>query len=141
MIKLLKRIFNIFKYDDMSSGYIWVSLIGIIIRYVALGFLCKTLVGSLGITWGVLISIGAFILNWFIEFPLYKFTYFETGIFYSSGYNAILGSILYLVFYIVNCGILFIVQWFYYSWIYYVSVVAYILLILGTRSIVAIFRD
>ena len=70
MINLLKRIFNIFKYDDMSSGYIWVSLIGIIVRYVALGFLCKTLVGNLGITWGVLISIGAFILNWFIEFPL-----------------------------------------------------------------------
>ena len=141
MIKLLKRIFNIFKYDDMSSGYIWVSLIGIIVRYVALGFLCKTLVANLGITWGVLISIGAFILNLFIEFPLYKFTYFETGIFYSSGYNAILGSILYLVFYIVNCGILFIVQWFYYSWIYYVSVATYIILILGIRGIVAIYRD
>ena len=141
MIKLLKRIFNIFKYDDINSGYIWVSLIGIIIRYVALGFLFKTLVGSLGITWGILISIGSFILNWFIEFPLYKFTYCETGIFYSSGYNGILGSILYLIFYIVNCGILFIVQWFYYSWIYYVSVATYIILILGIRCVVAIFRD
>lgn len=141
MIKLLKRIFNIFKYDDMSSGYIWLSLFGIIIRYIALGFLCKTLVGSLGVTWGLLISIGAFIVNWFIEFPLYKFTYLETGIVYSSGSNPTLGSILYLLFYIINCAVLFIIQWFYYSWIYYVSIISYIVLILTIRGIVALFRD
>lgn len=141
MIDLIKRIFNIFKYDDMDSGYIWISILGIIIRYFALGFLCKTLVGSLGVTWAILISIGAFIVNWFIEFPLYKFTYFETGIFYSSGSNPILGSVLYLIFYLINCGVLFIIQWFYFSWIYYVILISYVILILVIRGIVALFRD
>ncbi len=140
MIKLLKRIFNIFKYDDMSSGYIWISLVGIIVRYVALGFLCKSLISSLGITIGILISVGAFIINWFIEFPLYKFSYLETGIFYESGFNASLGSILYLIIYLLNCGALFIIQWFYNYWIYYACLGGYIVLVLIIRGIVEIFR-
>lgn len=140
MLTLLKRIFNIFRYDDISSGYVWVSLIGIIVRYVALGFLCKSLISSIGITYGVLISVGAFIANWFIEFPLYKFTYLETGIFYESGFNPILGSILYLIIYLLNCAALFIIKWFYINWIYYACIAGYIVLVLIIRGIVAIFR-
>lgn len=141
MFNLIKRIFNVFKYDDISSIYVWISMSGIIIRYVVLGFLCKSLIANLGITYGILISLGAFIVNWFIEFPLYKITYFETGIFYSSGYNPILGSILYLFFYIINCGILFIIKWCYNNWIYYVSLLSYVVIILIIRGIVSLIRD
>lgn len=141
MIKLLKRIFNIFKYDDMSSKYIWISILGIIARYVTLGFLCKSLIVSLGITLGILISIGAFILNWFIEFPLYKFTYIETGIFYKSGSNSVIGSLLYLIVYFINCGLIFIIQWFYNNWIYYRCIAIYIVLVLIIRGIVELIRN
>lgn len=140
-MKILKRIFNIFKYDNMGSKYVWISILGIIARYIALSFLCKTLISSLGISIGIVVSIGAFIVNWFIEYPLYKFTYLETGILYESGSNPVLGSLLYLIIYIINCGTLFIIKWLYLNWIYYALLFGYIVFILIVRGVVYLVRD
>lgn len=139
MIKIIKRFINIFRYDDASSKYIWISLAGLIVRCIALTFLCKTIMKNLGMV-GLIVSIGAFLLNAIIEKPFYKFTYLETGIFYSSGYNAILGSLLYLMFYIINIAVLIMIIWFYNSWIYYVVVVAYVVICLVVRGIVYSIR-
>ncbi len=142
MFKIIKRIFNIFRYGSgMKPLHVCTAIIGVIARGIILIFLCKSLVRELGITIGILISAGAFIINWFIEYPLYRFSYLETGIFYTSGQNPPLGSILYTLFYFLNCGAIFIIKWFYYSWIYYIALLGYILVFLFIRLIVYIFRD
>lgn len=53
-------------------------------------------------------------INIILELPLYLLTYNVVGLYYSKGSNSTLGSILYLIFYIIHVGLLFlmgILQW------------------------------
>ncbi len=141
MINVLKKVFGIFTDEGLDIKYKITSIIGIIIRYIAFGFLCKSLINELGLTVGIITSICSFILNYLIEKPLHYLTFTETGIFYSRGSNYALGSILYTLFYLINCAGIFIIMWFYSNWIYYICLAAYTLLILILRGIVFLIRD
>ena len=75
MIKALKRVFHIFTSDNIDLKYKIIAALGIIIRCIALSFLCKSLIKELGITIGIIVYITTFIINFLIETPLYKFTF------------------------------------------------------------------
>ncbi len=140
MFKILKKIFGIFT-SEVDTFYKIVAAIGLVVRYIAFGFLCKSLIEELGNAVGIIVSICTFIINYLLEKPLYKFTYTEVGIFYESGTNYALGSLLYTLFYLINCAIISIIIWFYKSSIYYLCLLTYIVLVLIVRGIVYLIRD
>ncbi len=56
-----------------------------------------------------------YVLNFYIEFPLYAITFLTVGLFYKRRSNPTLGSILYLFFYWVHTGLLILWGKFNYS--------------------------
>lgn len=52
------------------------------------------------------------IINWIMEPIMYVFTFAIVGLFYERGSEPTVGSFLYLFFYCIHTGLLFIMSWF-----------------------------
>lgn len=135
MIDLMKKAFGLFTDENFKNKYKVISCIGALIRFGLLFILRKTLINELGITLTIITYICSFILNYLIEKPLYHFTFWEVGIGYKKGKNPPIGSLLYTIFYAINCAAIFIIIWFYQYWIYYICILTYIIVVLLCRAI------
>ena len=135
MIDLIKKVFGLFTDENFEDKYKIISCIGALVRFGLLFILRKTLINELGITLTIITYICSFILNYLIEKPLHYFTFWEVGIGYKPGTNPTLGSFLYTTFYAINCAAIFIIIWFYRYWLYYICILAYIVVVLLSRAI------
>lgn len=94
------------------------------------------------VTWcitlnGIEIAIPAVILNWIAEPFLRILTFNIVGVYYQKGIdNPTKGSMLYLLFYCMHVGVLFIISYFQFSWlIIIISIITYIALLVGINAI------
>ena len=54
------------------------------------------------------------VLNYIVE-PIYAtFTFLIVGLYYVKGSNAVLGSVLYSVFYCIHCGFIYVIAYFHF---------------------------
>ena len=69
------------------------------------------------------------VLNWLADPLIYGFTFGVVGLYYISGTAPVLGSILYMVFYCIHIGLLYLILSCYpITWLMIVIAVAYIAL-------------
>lgn len=57
------------------------------------------------------------LLNWIIEVPLHLFTFAVVGLYYLKGSCPSIGSIFYLIFYVIHVFLIYVCSWFGFSWI------------------------
>lgn len=57
------------------------------------------------------------LLNWIIEVPLHLFTFAVVGLYYLKGSCPSIGSIFYLIFYVIHVFLIYICSWFGFSWV------------------------
>lgn len=62
------------------------------------------------------------ILNWIFEVPLHMITYAVVGIYYLKGSVPSIGSIFYLLFYVLHVFLLYVMSWFNLSWVAVITV-------------------
>ena len=127
-MKLLRKLKN-FKLNF----YYLFSLLGVIIRT----FFVYKIFNFIDIGFPILNIVIIVIANAIIEWPLYKFTFLEVGIFYKGG-NRYFGSFLYCIFYSFNCfiGIIYLKSGF--GMFANILFVSYIILILISRYFVKV---
>lgn len=123
----------------MYKLYCVISTIGVLIRCFCLPNPFEPLGESFDITVGsLIISITPDILNWLTEPFLYIITFFIVGIYYKRGRSSpALGSFLYLAFYIIHVGILYLLSKYgFASWALIVFVGLYIIV----HIVINVFR-
>lgn len=86
---------------------------------------------------GIEITIPVVILNWIAESFLYPITFMVVGVYYQKGIdNPAKGSALYLLFYCIHVGMLFIMSCFQFSRIIIIiTIISYITLHIGFNVI------
>ena len=57
------------------------------------------------------------LLNWIIEVPLHLFTFAVVGLYYLKGSCPSIGSIFYLIFYVIHVFLIYVCSWFGFSWV------------------------
>ena len=76
------------------------------------------------------------LLNWIIEVPLHLFTFAVVGLYYLKGSCPSIGSIFYLIFYVVHVFLIYICSWFGFSWIVIIVVLLlYVVLHIGVNTV------
>lgn len=74
--------------------------------------------------------------NWGAGLALYPITYMIVGLFYSSGSNPVIGSIMYLFFYAVHTGLIMLAGLFDFSTLAIVLIVwGYIAVLVGIKKL------
>lgn len=74
--------------------------------------------------------------NWGAGFALYLITYLTVGLFYSSGSNPVIGSLLYLLFYAVHTWLIILAGYFDFSTLAIVLIsCGYIAVLVGIKRL------
>lgn len=112
-------------------------LISVIVRqfFIPNPFDALTVLPQLSIA-GVSLTLTPDILNWLASGALVPFTYAVVGIFYDRGSSPSLGSFLFLLFYFIHTGIIYLVCTVNFAlWAQILAVVGYIALLIGGASL------
>ncbi len=76
------------------------------------------------------------ILNIIMEAPLHAFTFAVVGLYYIKGSCPSIGSIFYLIFYVVHVFLIYLCSWFGFSWVSIIVVLLlYVLLHIGVNIV------
>lgn len=76
------------------------------------------------------------ILNLIMEAPLHAFTFAVVGLYYIKGSFPAIGSIFYLLFYVIHVFLIYICSWFGFSWVAIIVVLLlYVLLHIGVNIV------
>lgn len=87
----------------------------------------------------IVIPLNPIVANWIAEPILYAVTFAIVGIYYRKGRNnPALGSFLYLLFYAVHVGLIYIVSSFGFAWI---AIIIVLVLYIAVHIVINVFRN
>ena len=102
MRNFIAKVRNYYEYDNLT--HILVAIVGLIVRFYLLSITIKATFAFLPF---ILVIGISFVINAPLEKFFHYISYKEVGIFYRSGENPIIGSLLYTSVYLLNCIIIF----------------------------------